>query len=84
MLLSGKSKEQVAIDSADMGWGQFKPLLTETIIESLKPIQERYYSLTQEQGQILEVLRQGAEKAEQLANKTLQNIKDALGFSIRG
>jgi tryptophanyl-tRNA synthetase len=83
MLLSGQSKEQVASETADMGWGQFKPLLTETIIESLKPIQERYHSLTQDQEHILEVLRQGAEKAEQSANKTLKNIKDALGFSIR-
>lgn len=83
MLLSEQSKEKVASECADMGWGQFKPLLAETIIEALKPIQERYHALTQEQDQILGVLRQGAEKAEQLAHKTLQNVKDALGFSIR-
>jgi tryptophanyl-tRNA synthetase len=83
MLLSGQSKEQVESTCADMGWGQFKPLLTDTLIESLKPIRDRYEALTQDQDYLLTVLRQGAEKAEQLANKTLQNVKDALGFSIR-
>ncbi|MCA1993686.1 MAG: tryptophan--tRNA ligase, partial [Coleofasciculus sp. S288] len=38
-LLSGKTKEDVAVECREMGWGQFKPLLTETAIEALKPIQ---------------------------------------------
>ena len=31
-LLAGKSKEEVAIECQDLGWGQFKPLLTEAAI----------------------------------------------------
>jgi tryptophanyl-tRNA synthetase len=84
MLLSGQTKETVAQECADMGWGQFKPLLTETIIASLKPIQDNYHALAQDRSGVLSVLRQGAEKAEQLANETLQNVKDALGFFKRG
>jgi tryptophanyl-tRNA synthetase len=36
MLLSGQSQEAVAAECADMGWGQFKPLLTETMVSALR------------------------------------------------
>ena len=44
-LLSGKSKALVAEECREMGWGQFKPLLTETTIAALQPIQEKYQAI---------------------------------------
>lgn len=79
-LLSGQSKESVAADCAEMGWGQFKPLFTEATIEALKPIQARYQTLTDDRGQVEAVLREGKEAAEVVAQQTLQAVKDALGF----
>ncbi|MFN6484598.1 MULTISPECIES: tryptophan--tRNA ligase [unclassified Nostoc] len=81
-LLAGKRKEDVAIECQDMGWGQFKPLLTDTIIESLKPIQEKYYSIMSDKGYLESVLRDGAEKARAIANQTLSQVKTALGYSL--
>ncbi|MEH2377403.1 MAG: tryptophan--tRNA ligase [Nostoc sp.] len=81
-LLSGKRKEDVAIECQDMGWGQFKPLLTDTIIESLKPIQEKYQSITADKSYLESVLRDGGEKARAIANQTLSQVKAALGFSL--
>ncbi|MEH2325653.1 MAG: tryptophan--tRNA ligase [Nostoc sp.] len=81
-LLSGKTKEDVAAECQDMGWGQFKPLLTETIIESLKPIQEKYQSITEDKGYLESVLRDGGEKARAIANQTLSQVKTALGYSL--
>jgi tryptophanyl-tRNA synthetase len=80
-LLSGQSKEAVADECAQMGWGQFKPLFTEATIEALRPIQERYNALTGDRSQVEAVLRQGKEAAEIVAQQTLQAVKDALGFS---
>jgi tryptophanyl-tRNA synthetase len=82
-LLSGQSKETVAANCAEMGWGQFKPLLTDVMIESLKPIQSRYHDLTDDRSHIDAVLRQGREAAEAIAQKTLQAAKDALGYAKR-
>ena len=81
-LLSGKTKEDVAVECQDMGWGQFKPLLTDTIIESLKPIQEKYQSITADKGYLESVLRDGGEKARAIANQTLSQVKTALGYSL--
>ncbi|MBG1259039.1 tryptophan--tRNA ligase [Nostoc commune] len=81
-LLSGKTKEDVAVECQDMGWGQFKPLLMETIIESLKPIQEKYQTITADRGYLESVLRDGGEKARAIANQTLSQVKAAFGYSL--
>ncbi|BAZ82544.1 tryptophan--tRNA ligase [Sphaerospermopsis kisseleviana CS-549] len=83
MLLSGKTKEAVAAECADMGWGQFKPLLTETAINALKPIQDKYKEVMAEKGYLESVLRDGREKAEAIANQTLADVKAALGYTAR-
>lgn len=80
-ILSGKTKEEVAVECQDMGWGQFKPLLTEVMIAALKPIQDKYHAVMADKGYLESVLRQGREKAEETANQTLANVKAALGYS---
>ncbi len=82
MLLADKTKEEVAAECQDMGWGQFKPLLTETTINALKPIQEKYQAVTADKGYLESVLRDGRIKAEEIANQTLNQVKTALGFSL--
>lgn len=82
MLLSGKSKEAVAAECAEMGWGQFKPLLAETAIAHLKPIQDKYHEIVNETGYLDSVLRDGREKAAAIANQTLTRVKTALGYSL--
>ena len=82
MLLAGKTKAEVAVECQDMGWGQFKPLLTDTTIAALKPIQEKYEAVMAEQGYLESVLRDGREKAEAIASDTLSKVKVALGYSI--
>ncbi|MBD2678815.1 MULTISPECIES: tryptophan--tRNA ligase [Nostoc] len=81
-LLAGKTKEDVAVECHDMGWGQFKPLLADTIIEALKPIQEKYQAVTEDKSYLESVLRDGAEKARAIANQTLSQVKIALGYSL--
>lgn len=79
-LLGGKTKAEVAAECQDMGWGQFKPLLTETAIEALKPIQDKYHELMENRDYLDSVLREGAAKAASVANPTLNRVKDALGY----
>ena len=80
-LLSGKPKSEVAAECADMGWGQFKPLLTETTIAALEPIQTKYKEIMDDKGYLESVLRDGAKKAEATANATLARVKSAMGFA---
>ncbi len=82
MLLSGKSKEEVATECQDMGWGQFKPLLADTAVAALKPIQDKYKEVMEDKGYLESVLRDGREKAEAIASDTLAKVKAALGYSV--
>ncbi|BAY12517.1 tryptophan--tRNA ligase [Calothrix sp. NIES-2098] len=82
MLLAGKTKQEVAAECQDMGWGQFKPLLTETAIAALKPIQDKYQAVMDDKGYLESVLRDGRQKAQAVANQTLVEVKAALGYTI--
>jgi tryptophanyl-tRNA synthetase len=81
MILSNQSKEAVTAECADMGWGKFKPLLADTMISVLKPIQDRYHEITDDPSYLDGVLREGKEKAEAIANRTLSKVKTVLGFA---
>jgi tryptophanyl-tRNA synthetase len=82
LLLSGKTKQEVSLQCQDMGWGEFKPLLTETTINALKPIQDKYKEIMDDRGYLESVLRQGKEKASAIANQTLKKVKIAFGYSL--
>jgi tryptophanyl-tRNA synthetase len=79
-ILSGKTKQEVAIECQDMGWGQFKPLLAETTMEAIKPIQDKYKEIMDNKDYLDSVLREGRQKAESVANQTLNRVKNALGY----
>jgi tryptophanyl-tRNA synthetase len=79
-ILSGKTKQEVALECQDMGWGQFKPLLTETAIAALKPIQDKYQDITNNRDYLDSVLRAGRQKAASVAEQTLTRVKNALGY----
>ncbi|MGR3273571.1 tryptophan--tRNA ligase [Acaryochloris marina NIES-2412] len=80
-LMSGQTKTAVAEECADMGWGKFKPLLTEVMIEGLRPIQDRYTELMTHKQDLEAVLQTGQDQASAIANETLTKVKDALGYS---
>jgi len=82
MILSGKTKEDVAKECGDMGWGQFKPLLTETTINALQPIQEKYQAVMTDQGYLTGILKDGRQKAGAIAYETLTSVKKAMGYAL--
>ena len=81
-ILSGKNKEEVITECTDMGWGQFKPLLTQTTIDALKPIQDKYTEIMDDKTYLDGVLKDGQEKAQTVAGETLLKVKKALGYLI--
>ena len=82
-ILSGQGRDSVATQCADMGWGQFKPLLAEAAVAALEPIQGRYKELIDHPEELDLVLEQGRQKAEAVANATLNRVRQALGFASR-
>ncbi|MGB7085864.1 MAG: tryptophan--tRNA ligase, partial [Phormidesmis sp.] len=79
-LLSNQSREAVAAECKEMGWGQFKPLLAETAVEALRPIQDKYWELMSDRTYLKQVLADGKARAQAVAAPTLQKVKTAMGF----
>ena len=82
-ILSGRGREAAAAECAEMGWGQFKPLLAEATVAALEPIQARHRELMADRSELDQVLADGQKKAETVANATLERVRDALGFAKR-
>ncbi len=78
--LSGKTPEAVLSECGAMGFGQFKPLLAETIVKALEPIQQRYRELMQHPEQVLAILERGRKRATEVAEATLARARAAMGF----
>ena len=79
-ILSGKGREAAAQECADMGWGQFKPLLAEAAVAALEPIQQRYRELMDDRSQLESVLRDGRERASAVAAANVQRVRQSMGF----
>lgn len=79
-LLSGQRREAVEATFAGKGYGDLKKALAELVIETLRPLQERYAAIRREPDYLEGLLRRGAERATPLAQATLQRVKDAVGL----
>ncbi|GMH12413.1 hypothetical protein Nepgr_014254 [Nepenthes gracilis] len=82
-LVSGKTKEEVAQECQHMNWGTFKTLLTDALIDHLLPIQVRYEQIVSDPGYLDGILAEGAAKATDIADATLKDIYQAMGFLQR-
>lgn len=80
-IFANKTKEQVQADAATWrGWGDFKKELTEAVDNHLRPIQTKYKEFIDDPIYIDQVLDAGRKKADETASKTLNAVKDAMGF----
>ncbi|EOY29791.1 Nucleotidylyl transferase superfamily protein isoform 3 [Theobroma cacao] len=82
-IISSKTKEEVAQECQDMNWGSFKTLLTDALVDHLHPIQVRYEDIISDPAYLDGVLAEGAEKAAAIADATLNNVYQAMGFLCR-
>jgi len=83
--MTGMTKEEVAKEAETwVGWGTFKPLLTEATIAHLEPLQKRYNEIIQEPEYLTKILSEGADQADEVASRTLVSAKRAMGFTLPG
>ena len=82
-LCTGMSKAEVSHECGAMRWGDFKPALTDAVINHLHPIQLRYKEVMEEPGYLDAVLAKGAANANSVAEKTVADVRDAMGFLER-
>lgn len=81
-----EDKEKVAelkehYQKGGLGDVKIKRYLNEVLQAKLAPIRERRDEYAQDPGYVLDMLKQGSEKAERVAAQTLDEVKDAMGIN---
>ena len=79
--LSGESTDTVLARFGGQGFGAFKPALADLLVETLRPISERFKALRHDTAALDAILVKGAAKASALAAPTLDRAYGALGLS---
>jgi len=78
--LADISKQQVLKEFGGRGFGAFKPVLAELAVEKLAPIASEMRLLLDDPAQIEAVLKDGANRARIIAEKTMQQVRSIVGF----
>ena len=79
--LTGKSTDDIVAAFEGCGYGDFKKELVAITQEAMKPIKQNFNEI-RETEELKNILRDGAEKAGAIAEKTLKRVKDNFGLGF--
>lgn len=82
-MLSAISGEEIAALEerfAGQGYGALKAAVAEAVVETLRPLQERYREIRADRERLALVLDVGARRAREVADATLRRVHEAVGF----
>ncbi len=80
--MSGQPIKELEDRFSGKGYGEFKLAVAEGVIEYLKPIQEKYFELIQNEDKLRQILERGSERIAPLAQETLAKVKKGVGLGI--
>ena len=80
--VTGKDMAAIEAEFEGRGYGDFKVAVGEAVAEELRPIQERFAELMKDKAQLEILMKQGAERAAQIATRTLDKAKKKMGFVL--
>ncbi|MER7543737.1 tryptophan--tRNA ligase [Actinomadura sp.] len=66
------------------GYGQFKKDLAQVVLDTFTPIRERTLKLLDDEDHLDRLLAQGAERASEVAVRTMETVRERVGFVGRG
>jgi tryptophanyl-tRNA synthetase len=79
----GVPPEQVERDFEGQGYGAFKQSVGEAVAELLAPVRERYAELRADEDGLEATLRAGADRAREIAEPTMAEVRAAMGLGLR-
>lgn len=76
---SGRSVEDLAAEYRTGGYGRFKMAVAEAVAAGIGPIREAYEEMSD--AEVSEVMSSSAEQARDMADKTMAEVREAVGLS---
>ncbi|MFS3130670.1 tryptophan--tRNA ligase [Nocardioides sp. Bht2] len=78
--LTGDSIEALVEKYQGRGYGDFKGDLADVVVEFVTPFRERTLELMADRATLSQILASGAERANEVAERTLNDVYDRIGF----
>ena len=79
-MLTGKTPDQICLEMQELDTGMYKLVVADVIIEELSPIREEFAKLIAEPAYLQQVLRDGTEKATEIATDCWHQVREKVGF----
>lgn len=79
-VLTGEAEADIEAKFAGQGYGYLKKELLAVVLETLKPLQARYYEIMDDPAGLESTLERGAERAREIAAKTMERVRAATGI----
>ena len=79
--VTGESVQQVLEHFAGQGFGAFKPALADALVALIAPLRARLEEFRSDPAELDRILREGSERASELAAPTLAAAYDAVGLT---
>lgn len=81
--ITNKTIEQLETEFAGQMYGHLKGAVANAVAEMLTSLQERYHHFRNDEALLNKIMADGADKAAQQAQKTLDKVYDVIGFVKR-
>ena len=78
--VTGQSVSSLENEYAGRGYGDLKSAVAEAVISLVEPMQQRTKQLLEDTAELDRILATGADKAKEIAEKTLADVHAKLGF----
>ncbi len=78
--LTGESVEALEKRYAGSGYGEFKGDLADVVVDFVTPFRNRVHELLDDRAELEAILADGARKAHEVAERTLADVYDNVGF----
>jgi len=79
-LFSGETDVQIRARFEGKQYGELKKVLGDLVVEKLAPIQERVADMKKNMDHVEKILKEGADRIRPLAEKTVRDVKQAMGL----
>jgi tryptophanyl-tRNA synthetase len=82
--VNDKSFSDIEKEFEGRSYGDLKETVGQSVVEALRPVQQRYNEFSANKDYLHEILKENAEKANYLSRKTLSKVQKKVGLIPRG
>lgn len=78
--MTGRAIDELVPEYEDKMYGHLKKDTADAVLSVIEPLQQRYFELRKDEGALLDIMKDSAERASETASITLDKAKHALGL----